>query len=52
MPVDFDDHLTSGLGLKIMRVFAGQLGGDVRVTSDPGKGASFQLHFPVLPGAA
>jgi PAS domain S-box-containing protein len=52
MPVDFDDHRTSGLGLKIMRVFAGQLGGEVRVTSDPDEGASFHLHFPLLPGAA
>ncbi len=49
MPADFDDHRTSGLGLKIMRVFAGQLGGDVRVSSDPGKGTSFHLHFPLAP---
>lgn len=51
LPADFDDHRTSGLGLKIMRVFAGQLGGDVRVTSDPGRGASFHLHFPLVPSA-
>jgi PAS domain S-box-containing protein len=51
MPADFDDHRTTGLGLKIMRVFAGQLGGDVRVTSDPGKGASFHLHFPLVSAA-
>ena len=49
LPADFDDHRTAGLGLKIMRVFAGQLGGDVRVTSDPGKGSSFHLHFPLVP---
>ncbi|MCE9520431.1 MAG: PAS domain S-box protein, partial [Verrucomicrobia bacterium] len=49
LPADFDDHRSGGLGLKIMRVFAGQLGGDVRVTSDPGRGASFHLHFPLVP---
>jgi PAS domain S-box-containing protein len=49
LPQDFDDHSTTGLGLKIMRVFAGQLGGDVRVKSDPGMGASFHLHFPLAP---
>jgi two-component sensor histidine kinase len=49
LPADFDDHRTAGLGLKIMRVFAGQLRGDVRVKSDPGSGASFHLHFPPVP---
>ena len=49
LPADFDDHRTAGLGLKIMRVFAGQLRGDVRVKSDPGMGTSFHLHFPLVP---
>jgi len=49
LPGDFDDHRAAGLGLKIMRVFAGQLRGDVRVKSDPGMGASFHLHFPLAP---
>ncbi len=52
MPADFDDHRTTGLGLKIMRVFAGQLGGDMRIASEPGKGTSFQLHFPLAPAHA
>lgn len=49
LPQDFDDHCTSGLGLKIMRVFAGQLGGEVHVTSEPGRGADFRLRFPLRP---
>lgn len=52
LPANFDDHRAAGLGLKIMRVFAGQLGGDIRVKSDPGQGASFHLSFPLVPAAS
>lgn len=47
LPEGFDDTAVTGLGLKIMRVFAGQLGGEVVVSSDPGGGASFSLRFPL-----
>ena len=50
LPHDFDDTAVPGLGLKIMRVFAGQLGGEVLVQSTEGKGATFSLSFPL--GAA
>lgn len=47
MSPDFDDHRGNGLGMKILRVFAGQLGGEVKVLGQPGEGASFHLEFPV-----
>ncbi|WP_265595625.1 PAS domain S-box protein [Verrucomicrobium sp. BvORR106] len=47
MSPDFDDHRGNGLGMKILRVFAGQLGGEVKVQGQPGEGASFHLEFPV-----
>ena len=47
LPNGFSHHDTAGLGLKILRVFAGQLGGEVEVHSAPGQGAVFQLKFPV-----
>ena len=46
---DFDGLQTNGLGLKILRVFAGQLGGEVVVNRDPGQGAKFTLRFPLQP---
>jgi PAS domain S-box-containing protein len=50
LPPDFDDHRSSGLGLKILRVFAGQLGGEIVVSSEPDKGAAFRLRFPLGTG--
>ncbi|WP_198141338.1 PAS domain S-box protein [Verrucomicrobium spinosum] len=47
MSPDFDDHRGNGLGMKILRVFAGQLGGEVKVQGQPGEGVSFHLEFPV-----
>jgi two-component sensor histidine kinase len=47
LPSDFEDHHPSGMGLKILRVFAGQLGGEVQVNAVPGGGAEFKLTFPV-----
>ena len=49
LPHDFfthGQHDESGMGLKILRVFAGQLGGEVKITSTPHHGATFELHFP------
>ena len=48
LPEGFDDRNETGLGMKIIRVFAGQLGGDVLVKSSPGEGAVFQLDFPLV----
>ena len=48
LPEGFDDRNETGLGMKIIRVFAGQLGGDVLVKSSPGEGALFQLDFPLV----
>jgi signal transduction histidine kinase/CheY-like chemotaxis protein len=45
-----------GLGLAITRVLAGILGGEVAVTSEPGRGSSFQLRIllpePMAPPAS
>lgn len=48
LPAGFTHHDSAGLGLKILRVFAGQLGGEVKIHSAPGQGAVFQLLFPVV----
>jgi PAS domain S-box-containing protein len=46
MPEDFEERHFTGLGMKILRVFAGQLGGEVRISSEPGRGSAFRLLFP------
>jgi signal transduction histidine kinase len=36
----------TGLGLVITRKLAGMMGGDVAVTSEPGKGSVFTVRLP------
>lgn len=44
---DFDDHHHEGMGLKILRVFAGQLGGEIKMNHGANGGAEVVLQFPV-----
>ena len=37
----------SGLGLYISRTFAGVMGGELRLFSEPGAGSIFELHLPL-----
>ena len=39
----------TGLGLAITRKLARMMGGDVTVTSEPGKGSIFTVRLPVGP---
>ncbi|HKI83082.1 MAG TPA: PAS domain S-box protein, partial [Candidatus Krumholzibacteria bacterium] len=41
-----DEATSTGLGLATVKSVVTQYGGFVRVFSEPGKGSSFELHFP------
>ena len=50
VPGDFENYPGAGLGLKILRVFAGQLGGQIHVSSEADRGSVFHMHFaPTAP---
>jgi PAS domain S-box-containing protein len=42
----------TGLGLAMVQGFSRQSGGDVRATSTPGKGSTFEIWLPELPATA
>ena len=43
----FNPSIVPGLGLKILGVFAEQMRGELTLTGAPGKGAQFNLRFPI-----
>ncbi|MGI8611468.1 MAG: ATP-binding protein, partial [Sphingomicrobium sp.] len=46
VPADFDVTNSEGLGMKVVRVLAKQLGGGVEVMPNPnGRGACFRVAF-------
>ncbi|MGB1016870.1 MAG: ATP-binding protein, partial [Nannocystaceae bacterium] len=42
----------TGLGLALSQSFANMIGGDIQVTSTPGKGSQFTLRLPAERGTA
>ena len=46
------EHSGTGLGLALVREFVGLMGGEVRLESEPGKGAYFEFWVPELNQAA
>jgi PAS domain S-box-containing protein len=47
LPENFDSATASGLGLKILGVFAEQMRGELRLSGVPNGGTEFNLRFPM-----
>ena len=47
LPEGFDPSAASGLGLKILGVFAEQMKGELKLTGNPEAGTEFNLRFPM-----
>jgi len=48
LPPDFDLKNTEGLGMKVVRALAGQVGGSLSAQANPrGRGACFKVSYPV-----
>jgi two-component system, sensor histidine kinase PdtaS len=53
LPEGFDPGASKGLGRKIIQLFAGQIGGELRVgRGDDGQGARFTVLFSATTGAS
>lgn len=53
LPEGFDPGASNGLGMKIIRSFIRQIGGELRIgRGDDGSGARFTVMFPVPTGAS
>jgi two-component sensor histidine kinase len=53
LPAGFDPSVSKGLGMRIIRSFTSQIGGELRIgRGDDGKGARFTVRFPVPTGAS
>lgn len=47
LPEGFNPTIAPGLGLKILGVFAEQMGGELALTGAPDQGTKFNLRFPI-----
>ncbi|MDX1568315.1 MAG: sensor histidine kinase, partial [Longimicrobiales bacterium] len=47
LPADFDIDETDSLGMSLVSALVGQLDGEAGVTSQPGRGARWEIQFPL-----